>query len=132
MFEIRSERFDLFSAVSQHNWIVGLGLGGEVLTALIDGTQLSSQRTANAIQRTVKLGGGVEGIALSVELCVEGIETSASEMMPLLGCLAEAVAAARVLRESGPKGAKAAEGPLDDVLPLVPVTPDLVLEVALP
>ena len=74
VFEIRGERFDLLSAVSQHNWIVGLGLGGEALTALIDGSQLSSQRIANAIQRAVKLGGGGDGIALGIELAVEGIE----------------------------------------------------------
>jgi hypothetical protein len=66
VFEIRSESFDLLSAVSQHNWIVGLGLGGKSLTALIDRAQLSSQRGAYAIQRAVKLGGGGDGIAFRV------------------------------------------------------------------
>ena len=44
------------------------------------------------------------------------LRSSASEMMPLLGCLAGAAAAARVFTESGLNGTGADEGALDDVL----------------
>ena len=36
MLEIRRKGVDLLFAVSQHRWVVGLGLGGEGVTALID------------------------------------------------------------------------------------------------
>jgi hypothetical protein len=67
------------------------------------------------------------------------LRSSASEMMPLLGCLADAIAAVRVSAESGLNGTRATEGALDDVLPLAftPAglaagVPERVQEVALP
>ena len=40
VLKIRGKSVDLLSAVSQHGWVVGLGLGGEGFTTLIDGSQL--------------------------------------------------------------------------------------------
>jgi hypothetical protein len=50
------------------------------------------------------------------------LRSSASEMMPLLGCLAGAATAARVFTDSGLNGTGAAVGALDDVLPLALLT----------